>query len=100
MVKASKAKQLVELREKLGLSQQALSQLLGVSLQTVWRWEKGKFEIDDAILRLIPELHAKRPPYWCEVGKSAAANDTKELADHLSSGCKQCRDVIYFLSKQ
>lgn len=35
------AKRIRELRRRSGLSQERFAQLLGVSLQTVWRWESG-----------------------------------------------------------
>lgn len=34
-------RQIKEIRGRLGLSQERFGQLLGVSLQTVWRWESG-----------------------------------------------------------
>jgi transcriptional regulator with XRE-family HTH domain len=86
-------KQLKKLRESLGLSQQALSNLLGVSLQTIWRHEHDKFEIDPDTLKLIPILHAGKVPTWCK----ASPNKVAELADHIRE-CEDCRLVLGYLN--
>jgi putative transcriptional regulator len=45
-----------ELRQKLGLSQEALARKLGVSVLTVRRWEKGSFKPSPLALLRIEEL--------------------------------------------
>lgn len=38
-------------RKALGLSQAELAELIGVNLQTVWRWERGRIEPHRVTLR-------------------------------------------------
>jgi len=45
-----------DLRQKLGLSQEALARKLGVSVLTVRRWEKGSFKPSPLALLRIEEL--------------------------------------------
>ena len=50
------SQRLKELRKLRGLSQAALSQLLGVSQQAVGKWETGRSQPDTAMLRRIADL--------------------------------------------
>lgn len=48
-----------EIREKLGLTQEALAHVLGVSFQTINRWEKGLFNPSNLALEKIKKLMNK-----------------------------------------
>lgn len=50
-------RELKALRAKLGISQQALADQLGVHIMTVWRWEAGKTPISQLAAKLIQTLH-------------------------------------------
>ncbi len=93
--KSGEALQLKKLRESLSLSQQALSNLLGVSLQTIWRWENQEFEFNPKLLNLIPILHSEKVPDWCESTKKSRA-DVTTLLSHVK-GCEQCQMVLFYL---
>ncbi len=59
-------------REKLGLSQEAAARLLNVSLQSVNRWERGKFEPttgNDTVLALLPIIAAGGVPKPCAASR-------------------------------
>src|ERR1700722_7793647 len=89
-------------REKLGLSQEAVARLLGVSLKTVYRWEDGKGASagSDAILELIPILAAGKVPEACKSARKHGL-DAAFLAGHIP-GCDDCRvffAYIYTTSK-
>lgn len=45
-----------ELRKKIGLTQEAFAQQLGISVMTVRRWEKGKTKPSRMAQRLLEEL--------------------------------------------
>lgn len=48
-------------REALGLTQKALAERLGVSENTIWRWETGKHPVEHStMLRLALERLADR----------------------------------------
>ena len=55
-----------ERRQALGLSMEALAHMVGVSLQTIHRWETGKLKtgplpiIHEAVLRVLEKLEAER----------------------------------------
>lgn len=51
---------ILETRRRLGVTQAALAELLGVSFVTVNRWERGKSRPSDEILRRIRTLEAER----------------------------------------
>jgi DNA-binding transcriptional regulator YiaG len=46
-------------REKLGLSQAALADLLGVAENTVWRWEVGQRKPHPVVLKAIQTVFAE-----------------------------------------
>lgn len=48
-----------EIRDKLGISQEALARLIGVSFQTINRWERGAFKPSHLALEKIKQLEAK-----------------------------------------
>jgi DNA-binding transcriptional regulator YiaG len=48
-----------EIRKKLGLSQEALAHVLGVSFQTINRWESGAFKPSRLALEKIKQLEEK-----------------------------------------
>lgn len=48
-----------EIRERLGLTQEALAHLLGVSFQTINRWERGAFKPSRLALEKIKQLEEK-----------------------------------------
>ena len=54
-------KQIKELRTRLGLSQQGLSEKLGCRKATVTDWETGKKQISGAYLQLLKQI-ATPPP--------------------------------------
>lgn len=94
----TKSKQLQELREKLGLTQEQIARLMGVSLQTVWRWlnsKDKKQETPDYVFDLLPILARKDVPRFC-ADATAARREETFLAQHIN-GCKQCQMVIQFL---
>ena len=86
-------------REKLGLSQEAVARLLGVSLRSVTRWEAGEFESstggNDAILQLLPFLAEGKVPQPCKEARKHGL-DTTFLAQHVR-GCDQCRLAVLYL---
>lgn len=49
-----------EIRSKLGISQEALARLIGVSLQTVSRWERGFFNPSQLAMEKIEKLEEKQ----------------------------------------
>jgi len=49
-----------DIREKLGLSQEALAHLLGVSFQTINRWEKGTFKPSPLALEKLKSLEKEK----------------------------------------
>jgi transcriptional regulator with XRE-family HTH domain len=87
---------LKKLRGELGMSQQALSNLLGVSLQTVWRWENDQFDPGTEILRLIRMLHAGKIPDWCATAKGFEL-DVATLEKHVKT-CDTCLMVMSYLN--
>jgi DNA-binding transcriptional regulator YiaG len=54
-----KPKQIVKLREALGLTQRQLAEQLGAQQATVARWETGRNEPRGANLKLLLELEKK-----------------------------------------
>ena len=48
-----------EIRERLNLTQEALAHLLGVSFQTINRWERGLFKPSKLALDKIKQLEEK-----------------------------------------
>ena len=48
--------ELKDLRTKTGLSQERFARLLGVSVMTVWRWEKGDRKISALKARGIVQV--------------------------------------------
>ena len=88
-------------RKKLGLSQEAVARLLGVSLRSVSRWENGSFEAssgNDAILQLLPILAAKKLPQACKEARKQGL-DTAFLAGHVRD-CEECRLAFVYLDLQ
>lgn len=95
----TKASTFKALRDKLDLTQQKIAYLLGVSLQTVWRWEhstNAKQEPPDYVFDLLPILAAGKTPTWCKE-TAAAGCATSFLAQHVLS-CKQCKLVVTYLA--
>ncbi|MDQ3622636.1 MAG: helix-turn-helix domain-containing protein, partial [Verrucomicrobiota bacterium] len=66
------AQRLLTLRGKLGLKQQDFAARLGVSFQTVYRWESGTVAPSPLALEKISELEAKE-------GESVQTSGTSEL---------------------
>jgi hypothetical protein len=83
------------LREKLGLSQEAVARLFNVTLQTVWRWDVGRTPVPDQVLHLLPTLHAGKVPGWCKESEKNGP-DVAFLQSHLK-GCEVCRVAVYYL---
>lgn len=48
-----------EIRKRLGLTQEALAHVLGVSFQTINRWERGLFKPSKLALEKIKQLEDK-----------------------------------------
>ena len=48
------------LRERLGLTQMALAQAVGVTSNTVARWERGEMRISEPAARLLHKIAAER----------------------------------------
>lgn len=53
------ANDIKRIREKLGLSQEALAHLIGVSFQTINRWERGIFKPSPLALEKMKSLEKK-----------------------------------------
>lgn len=53
------AMEIKEIRERLGLTQEALAHLIGVSFQTINRWERGIFKPSRLALEKIKQLEEK-----------------------------------------
>ncbi len=49
--------EILELRKRLGLSQVAFAEVLGVNVLTVRRWEKGKNKPSPIARKLLSELY-------------------------------------------
>ena len=60
--RAVTASELRAVRGRLGLTQTALGQRLGVALRTVQSWEYGERSIPAPVERLLPLLEKERPP--------------------------------------
>ena len=87
------------MRQKLEISQEAAARILNVSLQTVNRWERGKFEPstgNDTMLALLPILEAGGVPKPCAAAKRAGF-DIEFLAKHVR-GCPDCRVAVFYLA--
>jgi DNA-binding transcriptional regulator YiaG len=54
------------LREKLGWTQMALAEAVGVTSNTVARWERGEMAISEPAARLLQKIAAEQQP---RVGK-------------------------------
>ena len=52
-------KQIIKLREELGLTQQQLANMIGAQRHTVSRWETGENEARGANLKALQELQKK-----------------------------------------
>lgn len=48
-----------EIRDKLGLTQEALAHILGVSFQTINRWERGLYKPSPLALEKLKQLENK-----------------------------------------
>ncbi|MEM6852828.1 MAG: helix-turn-helix domain-containing protein [Planctomycetota bacterium] len=59
------AKRVKEVREKLGVSQAILAQLLGASVNTVQSWESGKKTPGGMASRFLDEME-RDPEHWLE----------------------------------
>jgi DNA-binding transcriptional regulator YiaG len=95
----AKVSPLKNLRDKLGLTQQKVAYLMGVSLQTVWRWEHSKDAKQEPpayIFDLLPILAAGRVPDWCK-DTVAAGYAVPFLAQHVLN-CSQCKLVTTYLA--
>ena len=53
------AKQLVKLREEMGVTQRQLAELIGAQHSTVVRWETGKHQPRGGYLKALKDLEAK-----------------------------------------
>src|SRR5258708_30828912 len=85
-------------RENLGLSQEAVARLLGVSLKSVYRWESGEIKAsagNDAILELIPILAKGKVPEACKDARKHVL-DPRFLATHVP-GCADCRVFFRYI---
>ena len=67
-------------RRELGLSQEALGDQLGVSRQSIYKWES------DSALPEIDKLIGPEPPVWCV--RRLAAGGGGAAADGRSGGCR------------
>ena len=75
-----------------------IARLLGVSLKSVIRWEKGDNKAsagNDAMLELIPILAAGKVPEACKDARKHGL-DASFLADHIP-GCDDCRVFFAYL---
>jgi transcriptional regulator with XRE-family HTH domain len=90
-----KETQFRSLRQKLGLSQEAAGRLLGVTLQTAYRWDSGKFKTPDEMLGLLPILAAGHIPKPCKESESKGLN-VPFLAEHVR-GCDACQRVLAYI---
>ena len=52
-------RQIVQIRESLGISQQALASRMGVGVATVNRWEMGRSEPNDDNLSALRKLYKR-----------------------------------------
>jgi transcriptional regulator with XRE-family HTH domain len=82
-------------RQELGLSQEAAGRLLGVTLQTAYRWDSGKFKTPDEMLGLLPILAAGHLPKPCKEADSKGLN-VQFLAEHIH-GCVACQRVLAYI---
>ncbi len=82
------------MREQLQLSQEHAAHLLGVTLMTVSRWERGLFQIPPEAF-LLSAIAKAKPPLPCAEGRRIGF-DTGKLAAH-APGCKQCRDSVTYI---
>jgi putative transcriptional regulator len=60
------ARQVVQLRQQLNMSQSVFAQMVNVSLKTVQSWEQGERQPSQAALRLLQILEA-RPAIVCRI---------------------------------
>jgi len=79
------SQRLKELRQKLGLSQQAFADRLGLSTKTIVRYEQGQSNPTEKTLRLIEQTFNVNPE-WLRHGKGEMFKEKKGIpeADALS----------------
>jgi transcriptional regulator with XRE-family HTH domain len=82
-------------RQELGLSQEAAGRLLGVTLQTAYRWDSGKFKTPEEMLGLLPILAGGQLPKPCKEAEAKGLN-VPFLADHIR-GCDACQRVLAYI---
>lgn len=61
-MKDMNAEEIKIIRERLGLTQEALARLIGVSFQTINRWERGSFKPSPLALEKIKQLEQQGKP--------------------------------------
>src|SRR5262245_41311927 len=72
-----KPKQIIKLRQELGLTQGGLAECIGVSRETVNRWETGKHPPEGAGLRVLQNLLSNRGnPVNSPRSRGAASDQT------------------------
>ncbi len=79
-------------REKLGLSQAALAELLGVAENTVWRWEVGQRKPHPVVLKAIQTVLAEVRESGPREAKGEIAYEHKERDGHLVPARKRLVD--------
>ncbi|MBI1874450.1 MAG: helix-turn-helix domain-containing protein, partial [Acidobacteria bacterium] len=71
------------MRRRLGLTQAALAELLGVSSVTVNRWERGKSRPSDQVLRRVRTLEAERTSQATAKTIAPAPSSASAVADRI-----------------
>jgi DNA-binding XRE family transcriptional regulator len=85
-----------EIREALGLSQERAARLLGVTLQTAYRWDNGKTDAPAEMMVLLPMMVANKAPSWCKVAEKEGLSPAF-LAGHIP-GCDECKLSLAYLN--
>ena len=92
----TKAMSFKEVREELGLSQEKAARLLGVTLQTAYRWDNGKTGTPPEMILLLPMMVANKAPSWCKVAEKEGLSPAF-LAGHIH-GCDDCRVALAYIN--
>lgn len=100
------AKEILKLREALGLTQEDLAQLLGMAVRTVSRWEQGASEPQPLALkeirrwqRLVNRLHELfRPealPHWFRRPNEALGGKTPWSLTRSEDGIERLSELAH-----
>lgn len=62
--------EIIDIRKRLGVSQEKFAALLGTTVVTINRWENGKVKPSRLYIRELKELRSKSGSYLCRTEQS------------------------------